>query len=93
MKCAVYRVDTGKPFIEDATLQDNGDGSVSLSLPNNAGWAGQEPNVYGLRHPNQPSNEAPGAYQRFTLSGSTLVSVTRPQDAPMIYLFGQGRAF
>lgn len=93
MKCAVYRVDTGQPFIADAELQTNGDGSVSFSLPNNAGWAGQEPNVYGLRHPNQPISEAPGAYQRAMLSGSTITFVTRPQDAPMIYLFGQGRAF
>lgn len=93
MKCAVYRVDNGLPFIADAELQQNGDGSVSFSLPNGAGWAGQEPNVYGLRHPDQPISEAPGSYQRATLSGSTVTFVTRPQDAPMVYLFGQGRAF
>ena len=93
MKCAVYRVDNGLPFIDDAVMQTNDDGSVSFSLPNNAGWAGQEPNIYGLRHPNQPSNEAPGAYQRFTLTGNCIVSVTRPQDKPMIYLFGSGKAY
>lgn len=93
MKCAVYRIDNGLPFIADATLQNNDDGSVSFSLPNNEGWAGQEPNVYGLRHPNQPSNEAPGAYQRATVSGQTVTFVTRPQDAPMGYLLVQGRAY
>lgn len=91
MKCALIRVDTGLPFVPDATLQSNSDGSVSFLTV--GGWAGQEPNVYGLRHPDQPSSETPGAYQRATLSGSTVTFVTRPQDAPMVYLFGQGQAF
>lgn len=93
MKCAVYRVDNGLPFIPDAELQSNADGSVSFSLPNGAGWAGQEPNVYGLRHPDQPIGQSPGSYQRATLSGSTVTFVTRPQDAPQVYLCGLGRAF
>lgn len=92
MKCAVYRVDTGLPFIADADLQTNADGSVSFALPNGT-WAGQEPNVYGLRHPDQPGNQSPGSYQRATLSGSTVTFVTRPQDAPMGYLFVQGQAY
>jgi hypothetical protein len=45
------------------------------------------------RHPDQPASEAPGAYQRATLSGATVTFVTRPQDAPMVYLIGQGKAF
>jgi len=92
MKCAVYRVDTGLPFIADATLITNADGSVSFLLPNGA-WAGQEPNHYGLRHADQPSDQSPGAYQRATLSGSCVTFVTRPQDAPMGYLLAQGQAY
>lgn len=91
IKCVVIRVDTGLSFIPDAELVTNGDGSVSFLTI--GGWAGQEPNVYGLRHPDQPANEPPGAYQRATLVGSTVTFVTRPQDAPMVYLCGQGRAF
>lgn len=93
MKCAVYRIDNGLPFIADAELQQNGDGSVSFSLPNSQGWAGQEPNVYGLRHPNQPISEAPGSYQRATVNGSCVTFVTRPQDAPMGYLLAQGKVY
>lgn len=93
MKCAVYRIDTGLPFIADATLVSNADGSVSFALPNGAGWAGQEPDQYGLRHPNQPANESPGAYQRATVNGSCVTFVTRPQDAPMGYLLAQGQAY
>lgn len=91
MKCALIRVDTGLPFVADAVLVTNSDGSVSFGTV--GGWAGQEPNVYGLRHPDQPGSEPPGAYQRATLSGSTVTFVTRPQDAPMVYLFGQGQAY
>jgi len=91
MKCAVIRLDTGLPFIPDAILMTNADGSVSFETA--GGWAGQEPNVYGLRHPDQPISQSPGAYQRATLSGSTVVFVTRPQDAPMVYLIGQGKAY
>lgn len=90
-KCAVLRVDTGQPFIPDAELVTNGDGSVSFLTF--GGWAGQEPNVYGLRHPDQPGDQSPGAYQRATLNGSAVTFVTRPQDAPMVYLCGQGQAF
>lgn len=93
MKCTLVRVDTGQTFVADAVLVKNDDGSVSFQLPNNGGWAGQEPNVYGKRHPDQPANETPGAYQRFTLNGANVVSVTRPQDQPFVYLLGQGQAF
>lgn len=94
MKCALYRVDTGQPFIEDAMMQTNTDGSVSFALPNGAGWAGQEPMVYGLRHPDQPASESPGAYQRFNPPvGLSVTIVTRPQDPPFGYYFIQGRSF
>jgi hypothetical protein len=93
MKCALYRVDTGHPFIADAVLHTNDDGSVRFALPNGTGWAGQEPNVYGLRHPDQPADQVPGAYQRATLDGHTVTFVTRPQDPPMGYFFVQGKAF
>ena len=91
MKCVLVRVDTGLPFVPDAELVTNPDGSVSFQT--SSGWAGQEPNVYGLRHPDQPSSEMPGAYQRATLSGSAVTFVTRPQDAPMVYLIGVGKAY
>lgn len=93
MKCAVYRVDNGLPFIADAEMRHNDDGSVSFFLPDNAGWAGQEPNAYGVRHPDQPAGDNPGAYQRATLRDSCVTFVTRPQDAPMGYLLAQGQAY
>ena len=89
MKCAVIRLDTGLPFIADALLVTNPDGSVSFQIA--GGWAGQEPNHYGVRH-DDPS-AVPGVYQRATLSGSSVVFVTRPQDAPMVYLIGQGKSY
>ncbi len=93
MKCAVYRIDNGQPFIADATIIKNDDGSVSFALPNGAGWAGQEPDHYGLRHPDQPIDESPGAYQRATVNGACVTFVTRPQDAPMGYLLAQGQVY
>jgi hypothetical protein len=92
-KCVVIRVDNNQPFIPDATLVTNQDGSVSFQLPDGAGWAGQEPNQYGVRHPNQSVAEAPGAYQRATLNGSAVTFVTRPQDLPFVYLIGVGQAY
>jgi hypothetical protein len=91
MKCALIRLDTGLPFVPDAIPMPNADGSVSFETP--TGWAGQEPNQYGVRHPDQPIGQSPGAYQRATLTGSTVTFVTRPQDAPMVYLIGQGKAY
>lgn len=91
MKCALLRCDNGAPFIADAELVVNDDTSVSFRLPDGS-WAGQEPNQYGVRH-DQNDGAPPKPYQRATLSGSTVVFVTRPQDLPMIYLFGQGKAY
>ncbi len=92
MKCAVYRLDTGVPFIADADLVTNGDGSVSFELPS-GGFAGQEPNAYGVRHDQDPNTGPPQAYQRATLTGSCVTFVTRPQDAPQGYLLASGQAF
>jgi hypothetical protein len=91
MKCAVYRLDNGLPFIADADLVTNGDGSVSFALPS-GGYAGQEPNAYGQRH-DQHDSDPPKAYQRATLVGACVTFVTRPQDAPMGYLLAQGQAY
>lgn len=94
MKCTLIRLDNGKPFVEDATLVTNADGSVSFQLPTGM-YAGQEPSIpgqpsqYGVRH----DGPATQAYQRATLSGSTATFVTRPQDLPCAYLFAQGQAY
>ncbi len=92
MTCALYRLDNGLPFIANATLVQNGDGSVSFDLPN-GGFAGQEPNAYGVRHDQDPNTGPPQAYQRATLNGSCVTFVTRPQDEPMGYLLAQGQAY
>ena len=34
-----------------------------------------------------------GAYQQATLSGATVTFLTRPQDQPFVYLFGQSQAY
>ena len=97
MRTVLYRLDTGLPFIADADEQINSDGSVSYWLPANAvlpvgGWGGQEPNAYGVRH-DQPGNGAPRQYQRALRVGAIVTFLTRPGDAPMSYLVGQGQVF
>jgi len=98
MKCTLVRVDNGQPFILEGepvvNLDAAGrpDGSMSCRLPSGA-WAGQEPRQYGVRHPDQPGDQIPGAYQRFTVSGSVATFVTRPQDPPAAYLYAVGRAY
>lgn len=91
MKCALYRVDTGLPFVAEATLVQNGDGSVSFQLPE-GGFAGQEPNAYGVRH-DQHDSDPPKAYQRATVNGSCVTFVTRPQDAPQGYFLASGQSY
>jgi hypothetical protein len=88
LKCALFRLDNGQPFVDEATLVTNDDGSVSFALPG-GGFAGQEPNVYGGRD----DNAEPKAYQRATREGSIVTFVTRPQDRPLAYLLAQGRAY
>lgn len=90
MKCALIRLDTGQPFVDSAEIVTNDDGSVSFRLAGGS-WAGQEPDHYAVRH-DDPS-AVPGVYQRATLTGSCCTFVTRPQDKPMVYLCGQGKAY
>jgi len=91
-KCTLLRVDTGAVFILDAEPVTNSDGSTSFRLPSGK-WAGQEPMQYGVRHQDQPGDQAPGVYQRATVSGSIATFVTRPQDPPAAYLYAVGRAY
>ncbi len=86
----VVRVDTGQPFIARAEFVKNSDGSVSFGI--DSGWAGQEPNQYGVRH-DQHDGGSPQPYQRATLNGATVTFLTRPQDIPMVYLIGFGTAY
>lgn len=99
MRCALFRIDqhgdgsyAAIAFIADAELVQNKDGSCSARL-RSGDWAGQEPNQYGVRHPDQPGSQEPGVYQRFTVVAGTATFVTRPQDQPMVYLIGQGQAY
>lgn len=87
----LLRVDNGQPFVARASMIPNGDGSVSFQL-DDQGWVGQEPNQYGVRH-DQHDGEPPKAYQRATVTGTTAVFLTRPQDVPMVYLLGLGKAY
>ena len=88
MTCTLYRVDTGAPFIENATVVPNGDGSVSFELVT-GGFAGQEPNAYGVRSDNAEAKQ----YQRATLSGGIATFVTRAGDLPCGYLCAQGQVY
>lgn len=95
MICTVVRVDNGLPFIERAELVMNNDGSVSFKLENGK-FAGQEPNQvgqssqYGVRY--RDTDEC-GAYQRATLTGNTVMFLTRPQDVLCGYLLFVGKAY
>lgn len=89
MKCTLIRIDTARPFVAEATLVNNADGSVSFQLPNGL-FAGQEPRQYGVRHPDSAENKQ---YQRATLNGSNAVFCTRPEDPPFVYLFAQGQVY
>ncbi len=86
----VVRVDTGQPFIARAEFVKNSDGSVSFAI--DTGYAGQEPNQYGVRH-DQHDGDPPKSYQRATLTGNTVTFLTRSQDIPMVYLIGFGTAY
>ena len=58
-KVTVIRIDTGQPFIADAQLVTNADGSVSFQLPDGK-FAGQDPAQYGTR----ADGDATQQYQR-----------------------------
>jgi len=94
MKCVLYRLDNKTPFapfVEEAVLVHNQDGSVSFQLPA-GGFAGQEPRQYGVRH-DQHDADPPKQYQRATLTGNIVVFLTRPEDPPMAYLYAQGKVY
>lgn len=88
MRVCVFSVNPDDPFIADALLVNNSDGSVSFQLANGS-YAGQEPNAYGVRN----DNPGIGAYQKATLKGSVVTFVTRAGDAPMVYCCGVGQAY
>jgi len=88
MKCTLIRLDNGVPFVNEAEVVNNADGSVSFKLPNGQ-YAGQEPRQYGVRHDGPNTQQ----YQRASLSGSTAVFCTRPEDPPYAYLFAQGQVY
>ena len=95
MRCTVIRVDNGQPFIANAELIDNPDGSVSFQLANGL-FAGQTPwevghaSTYGQRYPDTVEC---GAYQRATRDGNAVTFLTRPQDIPVGYLLFVGKAY
>ena len=88
MKTAVYRLDTGAAFVEDAVLETNDDGSVSLRLPT-GGYAGQEPGVYGQRHDGPDKQQ----YQRATLAGGAITFVPLDNYMPCVYAVGSGKVY
>jgi hypothetical protein len=76
------------PFIVATKVVNNSDGSVSFELSDGR-FAGQEPNVYGVRN----DNAGIGAYQKFTLSGNLVISQTRPGDAVFVYTVAVGVSY
>ena len=88
MTCSLIRTDTGLPFVAQAQMEPNSDGSVSFLLPT-GGYAGQVPNVYGAREDSAATQQ----YQRATLAGNVVTFVTRDGDLPCGYLLVQGQVY
>ncbi len=86
--CSLVRIDNGQAFVDSAEIVKNDDGSVSFQLPNGE-FAGQEPNVYGMRH----DGPAKQQYQRASLVGDLASFLTRPRDLVCGYLCVQGKVF
>ena len=87
-KVTVIRIDTGQPFIADAQLVTNADGSVSFQLPDGK-FAGQDPAQYGTR----ADGDATQQYQRASLDGSTVTFLPHPDYPAYVYLLGQGTVY
>lgn len=87
-KVTLVRVDNGQPFVVEATLETNADGSVSFRLPSGQ-YAGQDPAQYGARVDGPNTQQ----YQRATLSGSTVTFLPHPEFPPYVYLIGQGTVY
>ena len=92
-KVTVLRLDNAQPFIDDAQLVLNADGSVSFQLPDGR-FAGQKPETYGERE----DGDATQQYQRATLageaiSGSTVTFTPHPDFPARVYLLGVGQVY
>jgi hypothetical protein len=87
-KVTVIRLDNGEPFIEDAQLESNSDGSVSFRLPG-GGYAGQDPEHYGER----ADGDATQQYQRATVAGSMVTFLPHPDFPAYVYLLGAGKVY
>ena len=87
-KVTVIRIDNGHPFIADAQLVTNADGSVSFQLPDGK-FAGQSPEAYGKRE----DGDATQQYQRATLDGSTVTFLPHPDYPAYVYLLGTGQVY
>jgi hypothetical protein len=86
-KVTVLRVDNGDPFIRDAQLVTNADGSVSFLLDDGT-YAGQDPQEYGERADGENKQ-----YQRATLNGSTVTFLPHPDYPAYVYLLGAGTVY
>ena len=92
-KVTVLRLDNAQPFIDDAQLILNADGSVSFQLPDGR-FAGQDPAAYGVR----ADGDATQQYQRATLageavSGSPVTFTPHPDYPARVYLLGVGQVY
>ena len=87
-KVTVIRIDNGHPFIADAQLVTNADGSVSFQLPDGK-FAGQSPEEYGKRE----DGDATQQYQRASLDGSTVTFLPHPDYPAYVYLLGTGQVY
>lgn len=88
MTCSLVRVDNGQPFVKSAEVISNDDGSSSFQLPE-GGYAGQEPNQYGVRHDGPDKQQ----YQRSLITGNVASFLTRDGDLPCGYLFVPAKVF
>jgi hypothetical protein len=87
-KVTVLRLDNGEPFIEDAQLITNSDGSVSFRLPDGK-YAGQDPAEYGER----ADGDATQQYQRATVAGTMVTFLPHPDYPAYVYLLGAGKVY
>ena len=87
-KVTVLKITDGHPFIADAQMIANADGSVSFLLPDGK-FAGQDPQEYGKR----ADGDATQQYQRATVSGSQVVFLPHPDYPAYVYLLGTGQVY
>jgi hypothetical protein len=87
-KVTVLRGDNWQPFILEATIEPNADGSVSFKLPTGE-YAGQDPTAYGVR----ADGPATQQYQRATMEGSVVTFLPHPDYPAYVYVIGQGKVY